>query len=148
MKFNEQCKCCGSQLTAYTHNLNAQLVQALRQLVDFYETSKRAANLQTDLKLDHNQYNNFQKLQYFGLAFRTPDGWLPEEYGIKFIYGEQAAPTTAATMGGKVIPYSDPIWKTHGTPVEWKFVKTIDEISYKKRPDYAAEKSKQASIFA
>jgi hypothetical protein len=123
------------------------MVRSLRQLINFYEQNKRAAGLQKDLNLDHNQYNNFQKLQYFDLAKRTKDGWFPTEDGIKFIYGEIAVPTTAATIGKRIIGHNDPIWKTHTVPVEWKFVKNVDLVSYKKRPEFQEEKSNQIKMF-
>lgn len=65
MKYSETCSCCDHTVTAYTHILNKSLVEALIQLVDFYNVKKCKCRLQNDLNLTKNQYNNFQKLQYF-----------------------------------------------------------------------------------
>lgn len=146
MKYQEKCECCESVLTAYTHSINVPLVKALRQLVDFYEKQKSPANLQKDLSLTKNQYNNFQKLQYFDLVVRTPKGWFPTQYGMNFIAGTVFVPNFVATLGSKVIEKGHPAWKTHKKTQEFINVKDIDSDSYKHREEYQAEKSQQLNL--
>lgn len=144
MKYSiKACKCedCPGKITAYTHNLNKSMVGALRQLVDFHEKNRRAANLQKDLTLTKNQYNNFQKLQYFGLARRLEHGWTPESLGIDFIYGGGVVMVPAATLGGEVLLPWHEAWNFHKRERRSVTIHDIDQLSYKQRPEYAQEKA-------
>lgn len=140
MKYISTCDHCGHQITAFTHNLNKGIVKALRVLVDFYESRKNGAGL-GELSLTTQQYNNFQKLQYFDLIRKIDGLWYPTSKGSEFIMGKIAVPTTSATMGKEILGYEHPAWQTHTKELEFLFVWQIDEISYKKRPEYGAEKT-------
>lgn len=147
MKYSKKCDCCGQQITAYIHNLNQPLVSALRQLVDFYEAHKCECNISHDLSLTHNQIANFQKLKHFGLVeLLKKGGYFPTEHGIKFIYGDEFAPTMAASMGNETLPVSHPAWDTHPTKPIWVSVKEIDNFSYKQKSAYREEKSNQVKL--
>lgn len=147
MKYQEVCDCCGSVVTAYTHCINVALVKALRQLVDYYEQEKKPCNLQKRLNLTHNQFTNFQKLQYFGLVLRTIDGWYPTEKGIGFIAGELSIKNPVATFKNEVLSYNHEAWKTHKAEPVDLWVNDIDQFSFKKRSDYQSEKSLQTNLF-
>jgi len=146
MKYYQICDCCGAQLTAYAHKLNQPLVTALSKLVAYYETKKEICNI-SDLGLSHNQINNFQKLRYFGLVkLIQKGGYVPTELGIKFIYGEELAPDTAASLGNKVLGMDHEAWNTTKVRPNWVHVTEIDSLSYKRREEYQAEKSNQSSF--
>lgn len=147
MKFQEVCECCGSVVTAYTHNLNVPLVKALRKLVDYFEANRVACKLQSDLELTHNQFANFQKLQYFGLVYGSGSGWMPTKDGIDFIHGEISIKNPVATMANKVLPDNHPAWATHLKSRELVSIREVDETCYKKREEYGEEKSRQNNLF-
>lgn len=121
------------------------MVNALRQLVDWYESTKLPANLQKDLNLTKNQYNNFQKLQYFGVVQRTEKGWYPTVSGIEFIYGREKIPNRVATIESDVLPDGHPAWNTTEKFPVLMGVTEIDHTSYKQRLEYQEEKSPQMS---
>lgn len=147
MNYQEKCPHCGHIKTAFIHKLNKQLVKALRQLVDFYGENGSGCNLQRDLNLTKNQYNNFQKLQYFDLVFKTKDGWFPTSVGMHFIFGSMSALNKVATIESVVLPSSHEAWKTHkGKIPEPVKVQEIDADSWKNREDYQAEKSRQTTL--
>ena len=140
MKYKKTCECCRQTITAYTHNLNKPLIQALRQLVDFYDTNRRECNLQGDLRLTKNQYNNFQKLQYFKLVQRTEHGYYPTQKGSDFIYGKVPCFNSVATYGKDVLEYNHEAWVTHKSQPYKVMVSDIDQFAYKKREEYKEEK--------
>ncbi len=132
MKLRETCPHCGTVIQSYSHRLNKPLVEALRQLYDFGNT----ANLQKDLKLTKNQYNNFQKLQYFGLVERAI-GWGITLKGKEFIEGKKAISDKAMTFGGEVVLPPHKAW--NGVKIVKKYVYDIDRESWKKIEDYQSE---------
>lgn len=147
MNFNSKCESCGHVEAAYSHHLNAPLVKALRQLVDFYEKNQRFANLQKDLYLSKNQYNNFQKLQYFGLVDRTALGWFPTRKGTGFIYGEEKVFDKVATFKKDTLSPESDFWSDKKRKPFLISVGNINLDSWKKREDYQNEKSNQLHIF-
>lgn len=147
MHFSTKCECCGHTSTAYTHKLGKNLVQALRQLVDWYEETKSPAHLQRHLNLTKTQYNNFQKLQYFNLVRNIPEGWLPTPLGIDFIYNRAMVLNTVATIENNVLSSLHGAWKTHkGKEPKLVSVRDIHLISYKTRSEYQLEKSRQLNL--
>lgn len=146
MKYKQKCQCCEHELVAYTHSINRPMVSALSQLVSFYLEHKKKANLQKDLQLTKNQYNNFQKLQYFHLVKRTLGGWLPTELGTAFIDGHTSVKVPVATLGKEILSDNHEAWETHSQRRQIKTVRDYMDIGYKQREDYQAEKSPQARI--
>lgn len=141
MKYQNKCDHCGHAETAYTYNLNVGKVQALRKLVDLYEAKKKPIEL-GDMNISNSQYTNFCHLAYFKLAQHVPgEGWVPTPDGIEFIYGKVYVTLPVAVMNGRVLPADHEAWKTHDSPRVDKFVWDIDNLAYKKRPEYAAEKA-------
>ena len=146
MKYHETCPTCGHQLTAYKHRLNKSQVNALMQLVLWYRKTGKPCNLQKHLTLTKNQYNNFQKLQYFQAVTRTTKGWFPTNKGIDFIEGRGYLWNRCATIESKLINELDhPVWQNAKRPVMVR-VWDIDETAYKKREEYQTEKSNQMSL--
>lgn len=142
MKYSETCECCEHTLTAYTHNLNKPMINALRQLVAFYGKNKRRANLQKDLDLTKNQYNNFQKLQYFRLVHREAAGYVPTQRGVNFVKGKESVANLVATLGKNVIGYHHPAWDSHGAkPKDVSIYHYFPEM-YKQKEEYQGEKAR------
>lgn len=147
MKYTHTCPCCMHKETAYLHKINEGLVLALKQLQMFYDKEKRAANLQKDLELTKNQYNNFQKLQYFYVVKRTEEGWYPSTRGRDFLAGLLSIPSHAATMNGEVLTPDHEAWETHSKDVQQVMVTDFLSSSYKTREEYQEEKgSNQLTI--
>lgn len=147
MRYHETCPHCGNQTTAYTHNLNKTLVSALDQLVTHYYKQYSPVNLQQDLDLTKNQYNNFQKLQYFGLVRRTTNGYYPTSKGISFTAGLTHCQNKVATLGKRILENDHPAWETTNVSPETVMIWDIDERFYKRREDYQKEKSNQIKLF-
>lgn len=147
MKYSRTCECCGSVVTAYTHKLNKWLVSWLRQLVDHYEIHKSWANLREDLKLSITQYTNMQKLQYFKLAYRDSNGRVPTQKWSNFVYWLSPCENTSATLGKSILPPDHEARATHKAPVKMMYIHDVDETQYKRREEYAQEKTPQKSLF-
>lgn len=139
MPYTEKCGHCGNEIRAYIHSLNRPMAASLRQLVDRYEELRRSINLQKDLNLTKNQYNNFQKLAYFGLVGHTTNGWYPTEHGIEFVYGRQQAWSKVATFKGQTVGFNHPIWLHSRVRPRAMLIREVDEISYKQPLDYVMQ---------
>ena len=148
MNYQTKCHCCGHIKVAYVHYLSTSLVKALRQLVDYYDNTRKACNLQNDLSLTKNQYNNFQKLQYFNLVKMTDIGWFPTLQGIQFIKGKEESVDMIATIESEVLDFNHEAWKTHNGSPKPVMIWDIDKDSWKQKVEYQAEKSQQINIFS
>lgn len=147
MKYNKKCECCGHLVTAYSHNINAQMVQALEQLVNFYDQKKKGCNLQKNLSLSKNQYNNFQKLQYFGLVVNTETGWIPTAKAQGFMQGIYPIDNPVATFGKEVMARDHEAWKTAEKKPKLVYIHQIKNYVWKNRPEYKAEKDVSERLF-
>ena len=147
MKYAKQCSNCGHRITAYSHHLNKPLVSALAQMVERYQDLRRCLNLQKDLNLTKNQYNNFQKLQYWNLVKRTEQGWYPTALGIEFTLGQKKIYDKVATFGKEILWYGHDFWKKAKKKPQLVAIWDIDMSFYKKRPEYQEEKSNKLKLF-
>lgn len=122
------CPHCGHKTNRYKHRLNKGLANALEQLCQRYIGNP--INLQKDLILTKNQYNNFQKLQYFGLVKRTKHGWYPTNRAMLFVKGNTTVLDTAITEGKEIIELTEELKQEY----KIKSVKITDyiEINYDK----------------
>lgn len=144
MKYTKTCETCGHIETAFTQPLNEGKVNALRKLVDFYELHNRPAKM-NELRLSNSQYTNFGHLAYWDFARYikgSPSGWVPTDWGVKFIYGEATVLTPVAIMNKSPLPYYHEAWKTHGKDPRPVKVQDIDIVSYKQKEEYQQEKTK------
>lgn len=148
MKYEQKCGHCGSKKVAYTHRLNRPLVSALAELATFYDKTNRPCNLQRDLHLTKNQYNNFQKLQYFGLVRRTQGGWYPTIIAFDFLSGKGRIPDTSASMSGDALEYAHEAWKTHEKRLRMVSVNDYLETTYKRQKEYQQEHIERESLFS
>lgn len=146
MKHVEICECCWHRTTCYTHTINKWLLSAFSQLVTFYRSHKKWANLQRDLLLTKNQYNNFQKLQYLQIVKRS--NWrYPTELWLRFIDWEEAIYDTVATFGKTVMPPIHKIRDAAKKKPKKVYPWDIDWEQYKKRTEYQMEKTPQLALF-
>jgi hypothetical protein len=124
-----RCPHCGAATVAYKHSLTLPLVSALQKLAD---NGGGPINLQ-HLGLTRNQWDNFQKLRYFGLVEQVPgDGgqtktgvWQITDMGRRFLLGTELVKRTVWTYRGKVV-------RRDGDLVS---ALDVEERHYKKRSD-------------
>lgn len=146
MNYQTKCDHCGHAITAYTHNLNSGKVAALRRLIDQYESTKSPVAL-GDLGISNSQYTGFCHLTYFDLVRHIPEGWIPTMKGIAFIHGEIGVIEPVMVMASQVLPYEHEAWKEWTGERHEVFVFDINNTAYKRRPEFAAEKSQAVTLF-
>lgn len=101
MKQRQTCEHCGHTTYEYKHKINKPLISALYQLY----MKGQPTNLQKGLILSKNQYNNFQKLQYFKLVEKVKGTslWFVTEKGKDFCDGYLSILDTAYTFGKAIL---------------------------------------------
>jgi hypothetical protein len=97
------------------------------------------------LSLTKNQYNNFQKLQYFGLVFRKEDGWYPTIQAENFLRGSIAVIAPVATFGKEILTPGHEAWNTAAKKPAPIHISQIKNYAWKGREAYQEEKS--ATLF-
>ncbi len=112
------------------------MISGLKQLVDLYATEKKRYNLQEDLDLTKNQYNNFQKLQYFDLASRNELGWIPTNRGIEFVKGKKRIYDPVLTFDGIAVGARNFLWSKVSKKPKLKYAKDVKVRHYKRKEDY------------
>lgn len=134
MKEKETCPHCGASMVEYKHGLSKGLLIGLLRLFE----KGRPVNLKF-LQLSRNQWDNFQKLRYWGLVekyrVKNPNSdeqkggvWTITAAGIDFCTGKLAVPRYVWTYRGDAKRFD-------GVPVK---IADVDE-GYRKRLDYARE---------
>ena len=125
------CPECGARRVEYTHKLNGPMILALAKLA---EKEHGQANLK-DVVMTRNQWNNFQKMKYFGLVEavsvegkRKKGVWKVTTLGDLFLEGRVSVPASAVTYRGQVRRLSET--RVH----RWDLDKT-----YRKIEDYNAD---------
>ena len=138
----EVCSCCGGKVFEHSHSLSKGLVNTLIQVKKFVAlTQKNKVHPIKDLLLSNYEYNNMQKLRYFGLIahYTNPETkkmesgyWLLTRNGNKFLNGNLDMPMRVKTMKNKISGKSKeriflsnvltsediPYWDDYKTPVE------------------------------
>jgi len=124
------CDCCGAKIVEYKHTFNKALATGLCKL---YESGGGPINLK-DLSLTRNQWDNFQKLRYWGLVrkYYREDGtradgvWEITEKGLEFIFG---------------ISVTKSVWTYRGEPVRFEgdtcYFSDLHDPVYERRESYA-----------
>jgi hypothetical protein len=105
------CPTCGHISKEHKHGLNKTLIAGLRALYSTGGTSRL-----DKMKLDNNTiFNNFQKLQYFGLAMRVGNHneWSITTAGREFLGAQRKIVRWVITRNGTVIRRSDEIVFIH-----------------------------------
>jgi len=110
---SSHCEVCGSSIRAYWHNLTPGLVEAFQKFAQkIRETKKNQVHPAYDLGLNINEYNNFQKLQYFSIVKKMGHGsqdagyWMITDLGKEFFMGRARVPRKMKTYHGQVIDSS------------------------------------------
>ena len=133
-KYSERCEHCGSIKNFYQHKINKPMVSALLQL---YRIG-RPVNLQKDLKLTKNQYNNFQKLQYLFLVepVMGSSSWFITKSGKEFIENTLTICNSGFTFGGEILHHDDELVKRLRCHYEFVTVEEVVKEDYQKLVDY------------
>jgi|TARA_Y100000310_G_scaffold270565_1_gene284485 hypothetical protein len=143
MNFQEMCNHCGHKKTAYTANINKPLLEAFIKFVQRYYELKRSLKI-SEIRLTNSQYNNFQKLKYFGIIDQAgTQGWYLTEFGAKFYKGEAYILSPVAHIDGKALSADHPAWRTSGMVRKQIKIYDILPYHYKQRSEFAAEKAQQ-----
>lgn len=141
MKYTKTCECCGSKVTAFTHNVSQPMISAFIKFAERYIDTKSPININKDLRLTHSQKCNLPKMQYSGLIQSVEDNeWVLTIDGLQFYYGELSILLPVATMQNVVIPDNHEAWDTHRRPRKWKNIHDIYKTRYKQRQEYQEEK--------
>lgn len=138
----EVCSCCGAEVKEHSHSLSKGLVNTLIAFKKkVISSEKNKIHPIKDLNLSNYEYNNMQKLRYFGLIahYTNPETkqkesgyWLLTRNGNKFLIGVLSMPTKVKTMRNKIsgksvekiflsnVLASDdiPYWDDYKSPVE------------------------------
>jgi hypothetical protein len=97
------CDKCGHTQNHHSHSLSQGLVSGLRK---FAEASRGNPLNLKEAGLDRNEWDNFQKLKYWGLVTPTKAKsgiWTVTELGFQFLAGLVALRKTKITLNGKVV---------------------------------------------
>lgn len=131
----QRCPHCGAKMVEYRHALNAPLLRALAKLY----RHGRAVNLR-ELKLDRNEWDNFQKLKYWDFVYqvevngeRKKGVWWLTRRGGAFVRGELSVQSGVWTYRGRRTRYD-------GQPV---YVDDYLDAEWKQRPAYARESGRR-----
>ena len=128
----KHCECCGAKIVEYKHVLNQGLVKAL------FELSKHKMPMPlTDIDITRNQWTNFQKLRYLGLAEKElhEDGsgtgrWFVTTAGREFI--------------NNGVPIKTVAWSFRGNPVRLDGPEVLFEDiinrEYRRKRDYVKDR--------
>lgn len=123
----KKCTCCGASLKSYKHSLNKGLVKGIYSLYKKGGVAKLA-----DLPLTKNEFNNFQKLGFWGLIEKEVVGgertsrWILTDNGLGFVRGVERVPKWVETYRKEKVSQS----------LEMVNIKDVIEFKYKKREDY------------
>lgn len=110
-----KCKCCGASMKIHSHGLSRGLVNTLikfrKAVLNRPHYNFNKVHIPDDVVLTKNEYNNFQKLRYFGLVakVRKADGsreqgyWLLTRNGNAFCKGQKAISKSVQTFRNKIV---------------------------------------------
>lgn len=130
-KEKQYCPHCGASMNEHRHTISKALINGLRKL----HAQRRRTNLKL-LGLTRNEWDNFQKLRYWGLVYQVEvDGkrqngvWWLTQKGANFLSGAVAIPKHVWTYRGERVRYEGKV----------VFVGDVETTTYRKRKDYAAD---------
>lgn len=148
MKYSKVCECCWNVVSAYTHNLNCQMVEMLWKLIQFRQEQWRPAKL-GELWFRPVEYANFQKLRYFKLIYSTEDGREASPKWILFRTWKIQCENRSASFWNHALPLDHEAW---ATDKKWRKKVWIWEINSeyerKKEKEYKVEKPQMKTLFS
>ena len=131
------CQHCGASMNEHKHSISKSMVIGLDRL------RKRGGLLNIkELGLTRNQWDNFQKLRYFGLTEQVPNEegktkqgvWRITQEGLDFLDGKRPVPKSAWSYRGKFVRFEgNPIFPTDADP-DYKYREQYAEDSKAHRP--------------
>lgn len=98
----EICPCCGRKIVIYQHRFNHLLMYDLLCLDKAGGTST-LGKLKSRFAMTPSEYNNFQKLAYFGLVKKENRSYVITELGRNFLKGTQGCPSYVKTRINDVV---------------------------------------------
>lgn len=105
------CPCCGEHVAQRKESLSKGLVDTLiRFYFMLHKSCAVSLHLQKQADFTKNQYNNFQKLKYFGFVENVPSKsgwWMLTQLGIDFISGLTYVPKFVMVFRNRTISKSD-----------------------------------------
>jgi hypothetical protein len=144
-----KCPTCGSNTTGRWERLTPGIVRSLIKMWQVvHSTNKNSVHLQQQCDFSKNEYNNFQKLRYFGLV--RPTGargrWLITRRGGHFIHGR-------AKVNAKLLIFQNGIKDRSSETVDiYQVLKQLGP-TWPRREDFFAElplidAAEQGGLFA
>jgi len=127
----EKCPHCGAAMNKYWHKLTPGLVKTLIEVYKHVSASGENKVSKKELKLNHSQYGNFQKLRFHALIAKYKVNgewhkgeWLITQRGADFLKCTIQIPEKVQTFRNRVedhspelvtvadVMRSDPYWQT------------------------------------
>jgi len=102
----KKCPVCGHIEKAWWQPLSRSLVRCLCRFGNAVKQKKfNKIHLQREIELTKSEYNNFQKLQYFGLVAKHDERgcWVLTKRGLEFLQNKIAVNTKVLTLKDKKI---------------------------------------------
>lgn len=106
-----KCPNCGASMKEWEHRLTPGLAAILIKFAQKVKsTGKNDVHVRQDIGLTASEYNNFQKLRYFGLVAKVRDAednhvgghWLLTRRGGAFLRGAEAVHKSVTTFRNKI----------------------------------------------
>lgn len=127
----KRCETCGASMMEHRHNFSVAMLEGLERLSGF----EGPTNIKI-LGLTRNQWDNFQKIRYWGLVQKSYDisgkriggAWEITDKGRQFLLNEISIPRVVWTYRGE--------WERDEKKMV--FAREIFD-GYKTRPEYAEE---------
>ena len=127
----EDCPLCGASMEKRWCNLSPLLVKILVKAYSIVVASNQNRFRLTDLDLDPNMYNNFQKLRYHALIAKYKENgehqkayWLLTRRCGQFLRGELAIPRRVRTFRNHVIEHDPDLVKVRDVIGSEPYVQT------------------------
>ncbi len=94
------CEYCGACIESYKHRLSKGLVSSLYDFALKVKNSGNKVQHLSDIGLNNNQFNNFQKLRYFELVEKSDKAgeWTITQKGRLFMAGQIGVESYAITF--------------------------------------------------
>lgn len=107
----KRCKHCGQRIRERKESLSRGLVKTLVKFGRAVnKLDRNEVHPRKEVSLDKSEYNNFQKLRYFGLVAKVEDRagyWLITRNGGAFLRGEFLSHKYVTVRDNRVVAYSD-----------------------------------------
>lgn len=111
---HQTCETCGASLKEYWHSMTVGLVKTLVKCYEHVCRTNCNVFKMNDLKLDHSEYGNFNKLRFHGLIAKyRVDGevqnreWVITRRGVAFLKGELQIPLRVKTFRNRVVDHDE-----------------------------------------